>query len=221
MTSHLPVLMTSDLFKDTAPQDILTVLNHTNSYIRTFEKDDLIYKLNEKVHHVAIVIEGTVNIATEDHAGNQRIINTVSEGKMFAKAHACLHLRPVMLRSICQTDVTVLFIDIDRLFGDCGLPYGLQNHVIKNYVDMLAEAALIQYNYIRHTAHRTIRAKLLSYLEDQQAMAGTDYFDVPLNRQQLADYLGIDRSALSTELSKMRSEGLIEYDRNRFIFKNK
>ena len=162
---------------------------------------------------IGIVLEGRVQIESNDFWGNKTILDSLGEGKVFAETYALTKV-PLMVDVVATQDSKILLLQIDNL----GLGKNSFSQIItKNILGISMKKNLHLSQRIFHTSSKTIRGRLLSYLSSQvPAKAPAAEFDIPFDRQQLADYLEVDRSALSAELSKMKADGLIDYWKNHF-----
>lgn len=218
MEQYLPVIRQSQIFHGLSDSEILSVLHCTNSYVRNYGKNDFITDSNYRVSEISIVLQGHVCLITEDYAGNRNIISRLSPGQLFGEAFACLGIKPVTVSAVADDKCSILFLNIKRLTTVCENAHSFHNQIIQNLLYILSSKNLDLTDRIKHTSKRTIRYKLLSYLSDQYHLSDSEYFEIPFSRQQLADYLSVDRSALSAELCKMRNEGILEFNRNKFHF---
>jgi CRP-like cAMP-binding protein len=216
MEKYLPVLRSSKLFDGIADKEILTMLSCMNSYVRSYGKYEYIYKASERIYESSIVLEGKVCLISEDYMGNRNILSEITPGEMFGEVFACMDMKPMTVNAVSEEPSRVLFLSIRRMSNICGNAHGYHNRLIQNLLYILADKNLKLTERMKHTSKRTIRQKVLSYLSDRYHVTGSAYFDIPFNRQQLDDYLSVDRSALSAELCKMRDEGVLEFSRNRF-----
>ena len=170
------------------------------------------------VHEIGIVLEGSVLIENNDLWGNKSILSRVEKGQVFAESYA-FHDVPLMVDAIADEDSLILFLDVQRLMEE-------QNAQATWYCKMLKNLLLISTKKNRNLSNRifcttakTVRGRLAAFFSEQAAKAGSNTFDIPFNRQQMADYLNLDRSALSKELGKMREEGLLTFHKNHFSIK--
>ena len=124
----------------------------------------------------------------------------------------------MMVDAVANEDCDILFVSVPRLFTPCSV-CSSQNRVIRNLVMISAGKNLQLSRHSLHTSPKTIRGRLSSYFSQQVSAQGSNRIVIPFDRQQLADYLNLDRSALSKELGKMRDDGLIEYKKNVFVIK--
>ena len=123
----------------------------------------------------------------------------------------------VMISVVAAEACDILFLDVGRMLQVCPNSCGFHNKLIRNLLSIASQKNLTLSRRIFHTSSKTIRGRLLSYLSFQSVKHGSREFEIPFNRQQLADYLSVDRSAMSNELSKMQREGLLTVDRSHFI----
>ena len=165
---------------------------------------------------VGMVLTGSVQVIREDYWGNRQIIAVMGEGQLFGESYACAGGEPLMVSVMAEENTEVLFLEVGRLLTVCSMACRFHSRVIQNLLKVIAGRNLTLTTKIDHMSKKTIREKVLSYLSYQAEKQGKNRFEIPFNRQQLADYLAVDRSALSAELSKMQKEKLISYDRNHF-----
>ena len=182
-----------------------------------FNKHMTVFHVGDLVHEIGIVLEGSVLIENNDLWGNKSILSRVEKGQVFAESYA-FHEVPLMVDAIADEDSLILFLDVQRLMEE-------QNAQATWYCKMLKNLLLISTkknrnlsNRIFCTTSKTVRGKL-GLFSEQATKAGSNTFDIPFNRQQMADYLNLDRSALSKELGKMREEGLLTFHKNHFSIK--
>lgn len=167
---------------------------------------------------MGIVITGQVQIIKEDYWGNRTIISDMHEGDMFGEASCCDIRELVPFSAVAVSDADIMTIEHSRLFCGGRLPCSCHNRLLYNLTRSLAVKNNTLSRKISHITERSTRDKLMSYLSEQAYLCGRNSFKIPFDRQELADYLSVDRSAMSNELSKMRREGLIDYRKNNFRF---
>ncbi len=179
----------------------------------------MIFSAGSIVHETGIVLSGSVNIENNDLWGNKSILSNVPAGQVFAETYAFSH-EPMMVDAVAAEDCTILFLDFNMLMDNPLENRTWQNKLLRNMLNVSVQKNLALSSRIFCTSSKTIRGRLLTYLSSQSMKAGSATFDIPFNRQQLADYLNTDRSALSNELGKMRDDGLIEFYKNTFRIKS-
>lgn len=165
-----------------------------------------------------LVLSGSILIIQEDIWGNRNIISKAGVGQTFAAAYACAPGSVLNVSVVAETAVTVLYLNIKRVLHVCSSACTHHSHIIRNLLGELAEKNLRFSEKLTHMGQRTTRAKLMSYFSAEAQRLGKYEFDIPFSRQQLADYLAVERSGLSLELGKMRDEGLLDFHKNHFDF---
>lgn len=208
------------LFRGCSPVETENLLSGMQFFTKRYKKGAPVCHAGTPVSDVGIVLHGTVQIENNDLWGNKNILSLVQPGEVFAEAYACVPGEPMMVDVIAIEDCEILFLNVPRLFQLAASGRGEYAILIRNMTMISARKNLQLSRRILHTSSKKIRDRLLSYLSYQSELQGSRYIDIPLNRQQLADYLSLDRSALSKELGKMKQDGLLDYHRNSFILKD-
>ncbi len=183
----------------------------------SYKKGDVILQSGRFVLELGIILSGKAEIQSIDVWGNKSVLSIVEPGEIFAEAYACLRGQPLLVDVIADDNCEVLFVNTERLFNPCEAPCGSHKLLISNLLIICAAKNIALSNRMFDISPKTIRGRLDSYFSRQISMQGSNDITIPLDRQQLADYLGVDRSALSKELGKMKSEGLLDYKKNHFI----
>lgn len=217
MKKYLHLLKVSKLFAGINENEMENVLRCLSAVKRNYRKSEYIFRAGEPISSVALLLEGSVHIQREDYWGNLSILNKVSTGEVFGEAYAVSGSCAILNNVIAVENSTVLFLDFNRIFAVSAFDDSCRSVLIQNFFALLAEKNRMLAQKLGHMSQRTTREKLLSYLSEQSMKAGDPSFDIPFNRQQLADFLSVDRSAMSNELCKMRDDGLLCFNRNHFI----
>ena len=216
MEKYLNLLSQTALFEGVSSEDLPLMLNCLGAYQRTYAKDEYLLHLGEPTSALHIVLEGNVFLVRDDYAGNRKILASIAAGQLFAETFACLHGQCLNFDAITQEPTEVLSLEIAKVLHTCTSACQFHNKVIQNLLYIMAEQNLGLSVKMEHLCQRTTREKLLSYLAEQCRKQQCAAIDIPFNRQQLADYLSVDRSAMSKELSRLREEGIIAYHKNHF-----
>ena len=182
-------------FNRLSENEIKTILNCLGAYQKSFKKSEFIYHSGDTVSDMGLVLSGSVNIVVNYYWGSSNIFNHIGVAE--------------------KTEV--LFINVERVLSVCENQCSFHNRLLRNLLKNSAQKNISLATRMMHTASKFIRDRLLSYFSEQAILNGSNTFTVPFSRQQLADYLGVDRSAMSNELSKMKRDGLIDYHKNDFI----
>lgn len=203
------------LFRGCSEEDIRAMEKHLDFKTRKYKKENTILSEGSVITDIGLVLSGSVRIVHNDLWGNKSILGIVGMGDIFAEAYACIPGEPMMIDVAANEDCEILFINVPKLFTSCTVCEN-QNQMIRNLLMISARKNLQLSRRSLHTSPKTIRGKLLSYFSQQILAQGSSKIAIPFDRQQLADYLNLDRSALSKELGKMKKEGIIEYRKNTF-----
>ena len=206
----------SKLFDGIKEEEIAALLDCLSAKPRKFEKNDFVFTAGDSPAVTGIVLEGRLQILKEDYWGNRTIIDALLPGDVFGETFSCAEMDSAPVSVMAVENTSVLILDYQKLTTTCSTSCQFHTRVIRNMMKILAEKNINLMQKIEHITKRTTRDKLLSYLSAQALMRGSSSFIIPFNRQELADYLSVDRSAMSAELCKMRDSGLIQFQKNRF-----
>ena len=220
MKEMLSVLRTSGIFFGISEEETEKMLHCLEVRPETYQKDEYILRAGDRVEAFGVVITGKVMIIQEDFWGNRNILVAVGAGHCFAETFACSPGAVLNVSVIAETNVQVLFLNVKRILTTCPSTCSHHSRMIRNLLSELAEKNLRLNEKITHLGQRSRRAKILSYLSAEAQRHGSAEFDIAFSRQQLADYLSVDRSGLSMELSRMQEEGLLEYRKKHFVLKS-
>ena len=205
------------LFSGESPEEIKEMLSCLGAVTRSYGKGEIIYHAGECVHSMGLVLSGNVQIESDDVWGNHSVLDDITPGFFFAETYASLLKEPLMVNVVSAAAKTeVLFLNIGRLLTTCTNSCTHHNRLIHNLLYIMAKKNLMLTRKIDHMGQRSIREKVMAYLSFESEKQKKKTFGIPFNRQQLADYLAVDRSALSAELSRMKKDGLIEFEKNIF-----
>lgn len=209
------VLLESALFRGIQSDEAKEMLGCLGAEHRNFDKNDRIFRAGDTVTELGLVLTGSILIQNNDFWGNTTVLDHVIPGQIFAETYACTG-EPLMVDTVAAEAAEVLFLNVGRVLQTCPQACAHHSKLIRNLLFLSARKNLNLSRKIFHTTSKSIRGRLLSYLSFQSTRCGSRSFTIPFNRQQLADYLNVDRSALSNELSKMKKDGLLHVDRNHF-----
>ena len=213
---NFPFLCTTPLFQGTTPEEAETMLECMGAYTRRYGRQETVCHAGETVRSLGLVLSGGVNIEADDAWGNRSILSHGEAGQIFAETYACIPGQPLLVTVTATEETEILFLNTSKILQTCTSACAHHSRLIQNLLQISARKNLALSRRMLHTASKTIRGRLLSYLSQQALEAGSRRFSIPFDRQQLADYLGVDRSALSGELSKMQREGLLQCRKNVF-----
>lgn len=213
-------LSSTTLFRGITPEEIQTMMGCLQGITKEYPRGSIIHHFGECISTLGLVLSGSVSVENDDIWGNKTILDKIDVGNTFAENYACLPGEPLMVNIVAAEATEILFLNTDYMLRVCSRTCGFHNRLIHNMLTISAQKNLNLSRRSLHTGPKTIRGRLLSYLSHQAVHHGSREFDIPFNRQQLADYLNVDRSAMSNELSKMQKEGLIISERNHFRILN-
>ena len=204
------------LFQGIVPDDLASMLQCLNARAAIYQKNELVLMEGQKVSSVGAVISGGVQVVKEDFMGNRSIMSEAGPGNIFAESYSCVQTESLPVTVVSTAESEVLWLDYWRIVTSCSTSCRFHTKLISNMLSIIATKNILLNQKITHMSMRTTREKLLSYLTDVSARKGRESFEIPFNRQELADYLCVDRSAMSNELSKLQAEGVLSFHKNRF-----
>ena len=196
--------------------EISAMLNCLQGKLFSFKKGEYVFKQGEHLDKITVLAEGKLLIQRDDFWGNRSIVNVIRTGEMFGEAYIAPDSGAILNDVIAEEDSTMIFFDIQKILTVCPSACRFHSMIIQNLFFAISEKNRKLVQKIGHMSNRTTRTKLLSYLSEEAKRQNRSHFSIPFNRQQLADFLCVDRSAMSNELCKMRDEELIQFDKNEF-----
>ena len=214
MEKYLEILKGSKLFANVAESEIISMLACLGSHERQYNEGEFVFRRGDRVDSVSVLAEGGLIVQSDDYWGNRSIITSVGVGELFGVGY--LAGEAIMNDVVAAEDSTVISFDAKRVLTVCPCACPRHAQVVRNLVFALSEANLRLVTKLGHIQKRTTREKLMSYLSLMAKKTGSSTFTIPFNRQQLADFLSVDRSAMSAELCRMRDDGLLRFNRNSF-----
>lgn len=216
MKKYLPVIERSALFRGVEQREIEAMLGCLSAVKAGYDRGQFILRVGDEVTSVGMVLSGRACIIKEDFWGNRNIMAKATPGEIFAEAYACSPSEALGVSVVAEERTEVMFLDVRKILTSCTNACDFHTRLIRNLLTALAERNLLLSGKLTHMMQRTTREKLLSYLSSEALAQNSTSFEIPFNRQQLADYLSVDRSAMSNELCKMRDEGLLSFSKNSF-----
>ena len=209
----------SSLFAGIAVEDRKAMLSCIGYHIASFRKGEIIAFEQEHIRHVGVVLSGSVDMIKEDIWGNKTMLVRAYKDEVFAETFACGQDNLSVVTFMVSKDAKILFLPFDRVMHSCSMACQFHHQLVENMVHIIANKNRDLMRKVEVVSKRTIREKLLAYLSIQAQVQNARYFEIPLGRVELAEYLCVDRSALTRELAKMKAEGIIDYHRNSFRMK--
>jgi CRP-like cAMP-binding protein len=206
----------SPLFAGISPQERVAMMDCIGYHIGSYKKGQIVAFEEENIKHIGILLSGAVDMIKEDLWGNKTMLLRAKKDEMFGETFACGQDNQAVVSFLVSEDARILFIPFDRVMHSCTMACRFHHQLIENMVHIIANKNRDLMRKVEVVSKRTIREKLLAYLSIQAQNQNSRYLQIPLGRVELAEYLCVDRSALTRELSKMQDEGLIDYDKNCF-----
>jgi len=216
MKQYFEVFRNCSLFDGIKDENLMAILGCFGAKVKNFCKRETILAEGEPLRYIGIVLSGTAQIVQMDYFGNRSIMAEVGPSELFGESFACAGMAAMPVDVIANEAMEVLLIDHFRIVQPCSNTCEFHKQLIYNLMKILATKNLIFYQKIEITSKRTTREKLMTYLLLQAKQRGSTCFEIPYDRQELADYLQVERSGLSVEISKLRREGVLKSERNRF-----
>lgn len=214
---NMDLVSSSLLFEDFSLEELNEALTKMKAVREKYKKEENIFVSGKPTSHFGLVLSGSVRIESNDFWGNRIILSHVGAGGFFAEAFALLQTEPMAVDVKANEDCLILMMETDTLKEVLSDPPLWKVKLLKNLLNILIHKNLTLSARNFHTAPKTVRGRVMAYLNYYSLKSHQKEFNIPFNRQQMADYLNLDRSALSKELGKMRDEGLIRFHKNHFI----
>ena len=209
------ILTECALFRGLRRAQIREMLPCLSARQSRFRRGQFLLRAGDRVAFAGILLSGEAEVLQEDFWGNRNLLAAVGPGDLFAEAFACAHaVSPVSV--LCKTDGSVLYLNVRAVFSPCEKACAQHKALSQNLIRVLAEKNMQLNEKAGYLSQRSTREKLLAYLSAQARRTGSASFRIPFDRQQLADFLSVNRSAMSAELSKMQREGLLRAERSDF-----
>lgn len=216
MKKYIPTLKRTKLFAGVNDDEISAMLDCLQAKLLSYKKGDYVFRQGEPIDKITVLLEGKLLIQKDDFWGNRSIVNVIDIGEMFGEAYVAPESGAILNDVIADTDSVVIFFDIRKIITVCPSACDFHSRVVQNLFFAISEKNRKLVQKLGHLSKRSTRAKLISYLSEESRRQNKSTFTIPFNRQQLADFLSVDRSAMSSELCKMRDEGLLSFEKNRF-----
>lgn len=216
MNKYLEVLQKCILFNSISKENLLIMLSCLNAKVQQYTKNQTIITEGQKATHIGIVLSGEVQIVRMDYYGNRSLVTEIYPSQLFGESFVCADVKSIPISVIASEKSDIMLIDGKRIMQSCCNACEFHDQIIFNLLKVIATKNLIFHQKIEITSKRTTREKLMTYLLQQAKAKNTSSFTIPYDRQELADFLEVDRSGLSSEISKLRAEGILECKRSQF-----
>ncbi len=219
MKDFFSVLKRAAIFSGIDEAEMESTLGCLGAKTEDYKKGAYILRFGDSPESVGLLLSGSVLVVQEDYWGNRNIRVRIMPGQVFAESFACVPGAVMNVSVVADENSKVMWLNVQRVLHTCPTACSHHSRMIRNLLSDLASNNLRTNEKLTHISKRTTREKLLSYLSAEARRQGKAEFAIPFNRQQLADYLSVERSAMSAELSKMQKDGLLTADKNIFSLK--
>lgn len=216
MKNYIHILKRTRLFAGVGDDEISAMLSCLGARLYNYKKGEYVLRQGEHLSDIIVLVEGNLHIQKDDYWGNRSILGQVAVGEMFGEAYVAPESGALLNDVVATENSTVIFFDVRKIITTCSSGCRFHYMIVQNMFFAISDKNRKLVQKLGHMSKRTTREKLISYLSEESKKQNSSNFTIPFNRQQLADFLSVDRSAMSNELCKMRDEGLIEFDKNYF-----
>lgn len=216
MKKYVSVLKRTQLFSGVGDDEIISMLSCLGARLFTYNKGEYVLRQGEHLNDITVLVEGNLHIQKDDYWGNRSILGQIAVGEMFGEAYVAPESGSLLNDVVAVEDSAVMFFDVKKIITTCSSACRFHATVVQNLFFAISEKNRKLVQKLGHMSKRSTREKLISYLSEEAKKHNSSSFTIPFNRQQLADFLSVDRSAMSNELCKMRDEGLLEFEKNQF-----
>ncbi len=217
MKEYYDILSVCPLFEGIAMEDLSGMLNCIGGHTVELSKGQTLFHEGDPATYVGMVLTGAVRMIREDYYGNRSILAHIGPAELFCETYACAGVEELPISVVADEDTQVLLMDCRRITTTCCNACEFHNRIIFNLLRLVANKNIVFDQKMQVTSKRTTRDKLMTYLINEAKNQNTKRFSIPYDRQELADYLEVDRSGLSAEISKLRREGVLESEKNQFV----
>ncbi len=216
MKKYFDILRKCALFNDISDEDMMPLLKCLAIKVEQFDKKHTIISEGIPAKYIGIVLSGTAQVICSDYNGNRSIVNDIQPSEVFGEAFCCAEETSIPVSIIAIEYSEIAMIECSKIMNPCPHICGFHQQLIFNIMKDLAKKNMMFLKKIEVISKRSTRDKLMTYLNLESQKHDSNSFEIPFNRQELADYLEVDRSGLSVEISKLKKEGLINAEKNKF-----
>ncbi|NLU52308.1 MAG: Crp/Fnr family transcriptional regulator [Clostridiaceae bacterium] len=213
---HIEILRKCKLFENIKDDELSALMSCLNPHIQKYNRNDFVVMKGDNLDSIGIILEGEALVYKETLSGNRILIKNLRPGEMFGEVAVFARMKkwPAIVQA--STSLTVCFISRDKIVGQCANVCKWHSQMTENMLGIISERASLLSKKLEYVAIKTMRSKLSTFLYEQYLNKGTNTFTIPMNREQLADFLNVSRPSMSRELSRMRDEGIIDFHLSTF-----
>lgn len=217
MEKYFNILSSSALFSRISSDELSSLLNCLQARVVKAEKGMPVFLEGDPAGFIGLVLEGAVQIVRDDYYGTRSVLSHAEPGELFAETFACSNLETMPVSGYALVSSKIMLLSCRKMMTVCSNACRFHNQIVKNLLQVMAQKNVELSRKIQFMSQKTTQEKLMAYLSDQAKKAGSGEFTIPFDRQALADYLGVERSAMSAELSKMQKAGILETTGSHFV----
>ena len=217
MNQYFPILKRTQLFAGVGEESLSAMLSCLGARSCSYQKGEYVLRQGAHLSDILVLVEGELHIQKDDYWGNRSILGHIAAGEMFGEAYVGPDSGGLLNDVVAIADSVVLFFNAQRVITTCPAACPFHGAVVQNLFYAISEKNRKLVQKLGHMSQRSTREKLISYLSEEAKRHNSARFSIPFNRQQLADFLSVDRSAMSKELCRMRDEGMLQFERNHFV----
>lgn len=210
MEKYFSIILKNPLFAGISTESLRSLMGCLAARTQTYPKGATVFMEGDPAGFIGFVLEGAVQLVRDDFYGNRSLLMVAEEGETFAESFACANVQTMPLSGLAVQDCTVMWLECRRMLSVCSNACGFHNTLVKNLLQEVAQKNLLLNQKVQVMSQKTTKEKLMAYLQNQAKRKNATEFTIPLDRQALADYLGVERSAMSAELSKLRKDGVLD-----------
>ena len=210
MEKFFEIISKNPLFSGIHQEELRSLMQCLGGKVKGYPKGAPVFLEGDPAGFIGLVLEGSVQIVHDDFYGNRTLLMVAQQGETFAEAFACTNLAAMPLSGFAVRDCKVLWLECRRMLTVCTNACGFHNALVQNLLREVAQKNLLLGQRVQLMSQKTTKEKLIAYLLDQAKQKNSSEFTIPMDRQALADFLGVERSAMSAELSKLRKAGCLD-----------
>ena len=210
MEEYFEIISASPLFFGVSPEELALLLNCLQARVVAVAKGEPVFLEGDEAGFVGMVLEGAVQVVRDDYFGNRSVMALGEIGDIFGEAFACANVETMPVSGYALQNSKIMLLSCRKMLTVCTNACRFHNQLVKNLLQIVAQKNLLLNRKIQFMSQKTTQEKLMAYLLDQAKQKNSPEFTIPLDRQTLADFLGVERSAMSAELSKLRKSGALE-----------
>lgn len=217
MENYFDILLENPLFEGISRNDLRSLMSCLAARVSTYQKEAPVFLEGDPAGFIGLVLEGAVQIVHDDFYGNRSLLMIAQRGETFAEAFACANVQTMPLSAFAMQDSKVLWMECRRMLTVCTNACAFHGMLVRNLLREVSRKSLLLSRKVQIMSQKTTKEKLMAYLLEQAKQKNAAEFTIPLDRQGLADFLGVERSAMSAEISKLRREGVLDSTGSRFV----